>query len=176
MNRYTNENFIEGEKHYRSYISLNEKYNSLYLKNPAILEFRLFSSSIDIDDLIRYIETSTELIKNAYIDYINNADEFIIELQKLNFKSRISYDILLSYKGNLYTQDNDFPIYKTITSKKIMDLKIGLERIFTKRNQEFVNVIKGDNDYYKIETLYEGSKYIYRMKINPDFTVEINIA
>lgn len=176
MNRYTKENFIEGEKHYRSYMNLNEKYNSLYLKSPAILEFRLFSSTNDTDDLIEYIETSTKLIKNGYIDYINNVDEITMDLQKLNFKSRISYDILFSYKGNLYKQDKDFPIYKPIKSKKITDLKIGLERIFVKRNQEFINVTKGNSNYYKIETLYEGSIYIYRMKINPNFTVEINMA
>lgn len=177
-NIFNYENFIENERYYRSYITLNEKYNSLYLKNPAIIEFRLFSSSSTTKKLLSYIDTSIKLIEDAYYNYINNMDIIIDDLQKINLKACIDYTPIKSYIGNLYTYiEEHFPKLEVINSYKIHDLEKGLILLFSKKRQEVNNLVRLEGNVYIFDTysLYDNKTYKYQMtEDNYIFTIKLH--
>ncbi len=180
-NLFTYDNFIDNEKYYRCYIDLSEKYNSIYLKTPTLLEFRLFSSKSEMIPLINYITSVSNNLIGVYNDFIDNKEKIIYNLQKLNLKAQIDYNPLKSYYGKLFYEDEDFPILHTFEIKN-NDIQKNLEKslkfLFLKRGQIYVN--HEDVKFAKLNTFilytkHNKLKYEYNMSINKNSVATITL-
>ncbi len=177
---FTYDNFIDNERYYRCYIDLSEKYNSIYLKNPTLLEFRLFSSRNEIGQLMKYITNVSSILTQTYIDFIDNKEKIINNLQNLNLKAQIDYNYLESYKGKLFYEDKDFPILYSfeIKNNQLDILEKSLKYLFSKRNQTYTkheNVKFTNPNIYLIYTIYNKTPIVYNMSIDKNNVAKINI-
>lgn len=151
---YFKDNFLEGEKFYRSFINLDYKYLAIHTKEDYILEFRLFPPSDKTKDLYKYISDSFKLINDATINYIDNHKSIIQELQELNLKVNINYNSLTNYIGPLWYYDSSEEKYYDI--KVFFELESSLISFFEKRDEYIEKIIDLGNNKFIIEISYKN--------------------
>lgn len=170
---FTFENFIEGEKFYRCYLDLDEKYNSIYKKSPTLVEFRLFPSSGDQEDLLRYVKGTFDVLTKSYKEFYENYKQIMENLQSKNLRAKIDFSIIKEYNGKLYYEDKKFPKLNDVNPFDIKELSEGLKFLFGKRHQHITEPIKISRFLYKV---VDGNKNIYDILINIDGTVNVSIV
>jgi len=135
---YINENFTEGEKFYKCFIDLSEKYNSFHIKNPVIGEFRLFPSEDNYEQILKYVFDTYEIIEEAINDYYKHHKIVIDELQEKYLKLEVDYSDLEYYNDFLYYTNGS----KISKLSSMTNLDKALEFLFESRGQEIVNINK----------------------------------
>ena len=128
------------EGYYRSYIDFNEKYSSLYCKSNRLIEFRLFSSDNDMENIMGYLKDSISLLKDIYENYRNNFNKGFINFQKINLKTGIDFSPLEYYEGLLFYKDTELPKYikiKSLNNNKLLEV---LKRLLNIRGQKIINI------------------------------------
>ncbi len=178
--RYKSELFID-EGYYRSYIDFDEKYSSLYCKSNRLIEFRLFSSDNEVENLMGYLKDSIFLLKDSYENYRSNFNNGFEEFQDINLETGIDFAPLDSYKGSLFYKEPGFPKYTDIESLNDINLPKVLKRLFNKRGQKFdkeeiteegymFGAVKNNIMYkYKLEKI---SDKIFKIKCMGNFKIK----
>lgn len=161
------------EGYYRSYIDFDEKYSSLYCKSNRLIEFRLFSSDNDKENLLEYLNESISLLKNSYENYRNNFNKGFKEFQKINLKTGIDFSPLECYEGPLYYKDAELPKYEKIKSLDNNLLLEVLKRLLNKRGQKITKIYNSE-DKIIFETKKRKIKCKYELYKTPKDIFVIN--
>jgi len=165
------DNFIK-KGIYKSYVDLYNKYNSIYLKNYELMEFRLFSSDNEIDMLIEYVRRTENLLTKCYYEYINNMQKSAIETQKLNLQTYINYSLIFIYDGELFFRnDMDNKLEKWKGDNK--EFELALEFLFKKRGHTLQKLTYNGANLFEIQTLFKNKQYNYILQIKNNFIVSI---
>jgi hypothetical protein len=177
--QYTYENFIEGEKFYRCYINLNEKYNTIHKKSPTLLEFRLFPSKDNKEDLLEYLNSTFKIMNDSYTSYCVEYKNIIENLQSKNLQAKIDYNKVEFFEGSLFYEDDNFNEFKNVNPYKQNELMEGIQYFFMKRNQKIFDYKKIENKAeYMFRILSISTKEIdeYQIRINKDKSVTIKLS
>ena len=174
---YFYKNFIKGKKYYRSFIDLDYKEITLHLKNPILLELRLFPSKDDYLELLEYVETSIKLINHSLEEYL---DKYILlskELQQLNIENEVDYSPINYYEGYLYyKQGNEI---KEV-DEDLSDLETCLKDFFTIHNQTLISLTELFKRKFICQVIDDGDDIIKEYNIsfneNEDNKVIINLV
>ena len=170
--RYEPDLFLN-KGYYRSYIDFNEKYSSLYCKSNRLIEFRLFSSDNEVNNLMGYLKDSIVLLKDSYENYRCNFNNGFVEFQKINLKTGIDFAPLKSFEGPLFYKTPGFPEYIDIKSLKDINLPAVLKRLLNKRGQKY-NKIETDEEGYIFGGIKSDIMYKYKLEKISDkiFTID----
>lgn len=167
---YFYSNFIENQEFYRSFISLKNKYASLYLKNPILLEFRVFPSESNFEKLLEYINDVFILINESYNDYYTNIIENSKYLQNINIKNIVNYQPLDYYKDYLYYQ-SDYNIHE-IDYKNESELLLGLNFLLSFHNQK-IKQMTYENSTLIVKNIETNELENFKYNITFDNKIEI---
>lgn len=159
LNKEIERNFTSGIKFYRSFVNLDFKYLAIHTKNDYILEFRLFPTSEDSEQLFKYILNTIDIIYASSENYIKNYKKIIDNLQSLNLKIEMDYSEPDKYTGPLYNSINDDREMVKIENDE--DLELSLHDFFNARGFDIEKIIPSkDNNFViiarrKINTIVE---------------------
>jgi hypothetical protein len=157
-------NFITGKKYYRCFLDLSYKYLTLHTKNDTLIEFRIFPSKDDYNNLLEFIKDSLNLFRKSMEEYINNYKNKINELNKLNSEIIPYYEPIEFYDDYLYHKSGIMEKLEEFNEKE-WELRWGLNDLFLYHNQEIVKFVNIHENVYVIEVLNQNIDVIDNFKV-----------
>jgi hypothetical protein len=163
-----------------------KKLSMTHHKQNNVIEFRVFSSSTDINKLISYTQDAIDIFKGAINKYISNPEETLVQIQKRNLKYKY-IQLSIPFKKFEGSFDN-FKNYINIRNDyRIKFISYEVSKLFGLRKEKVYSSInlnifdrlnRLNNNFNNIKIYTEtssGSYYVYDLNIKNFRYEEIRI-